>query len=69
MATVGKKISATTVLVGTRKGLFILRGDGMRANWRADGSMPRFHGQIVNHGPVSPGASWMRLINWPGCAA
>ena len=28
MATSAKKMSATTVLVGTRKGLFILRADG-----------------------------------------
>ena len=59
MATVGKKISATTVLVGTRKGLFILRGDGTRAKWRADGAMPRFHGQIVNHAVLNPATGTM----------
>ena len=38
---------STVVLVGTRKGLFILHGDARRKTWRADG--PHFLGQIVNH--------------------
>ena len=38
---------STVVLVGTRKGLFILHGDARRKTWRAAG--PHFLGQIVNH--------------------
>ncbi len=43
---------STVVLVGTRKGLFILHGDAKRKTWRADG--PHFLGQIVNHGVQNP---------------
>ncbi|MBL8522430.1 MAG: glycosyl hydrolase [Betaproteobacteria bacterium] len=49
-----KQPNRTTVLVGTRKGLFILHGDGKRAKWRVDGEMPHFHGQIVNHAVMNP---------------
>ena len=42
----------TDVLVGTRKGLFILHGDAKRQKWRADG--PHFLGQIVNHAVMNP---------------
>ncbi len=43
-----KKI-LTKVLVGTRKGLFILHGDASREKWRVEGDIPHFYGQIVNH--------------------
>ncbi len=42
--TLGK---GTVVLVGTRKGLFVLIADAKREKWRAEG--PHFLGQIVNH--------------------
>jgi hypothetical protein len=40
------------VLVGTRKGLFILESDAARRAWRVDG--PHFLGQIVNHAVIDP---------------
>ena len=40
------------VLVGTRKGLFILSADKRRRNWRIDG--PHFLGQVVNHAVLDP---------------
>jgi hypothetical protein len=49
-----KKSTRTMVLVGTRKGLFILHGDSKRVKWRADGAIPHFHGQIVNHAVMNP---------------
>ena len=54
MATQSRRAANTTVLVGTRKGLFILRGDGKREKWRVEGNMPQFHGQIVNHAVMNP---------------
>ena len=39
--------SKTVVLVGSRKGLFVLKSDDSRKTWRAEG--PHFLGQIVNH--------------------
>ena len=53
MAT-SSKPGRTVVLVGTRKGLFILRGDGTREKWRVDGDAPHFLGQIVNHAVMNP---------------
>ena len=53
MATSAKK-HGTVVLAGTRKGLFIIRGDRARAKWKVDGSIPHFHGQIVNHAVMNP---------------
>ena len=44
----------TTVLVGTRKGLFILQGDAKREKWRVEGDTPHFFGQIVNHAVMNP---------------
>ena len=44
----------TVVLVGTRKGLFILQADGKREKWRVDGDAPHFLGQIVNHAVLNP---------------
>ena len=43
---------STMVLVGTRKGLFVLFADGKRQKWRAEG--PHFLGQIVNHAVLNP---------------
>ena len=43
---------STIVLVGTRKGLFVLHGDAKRQKWRAEG--PHFLGQIVNHAVLNP---------------
>ena len=47
----------TVVLVGTRKGLFILIGDRTREKWRAEG--PHFLGQIVNHAVMNPATGTM----------
>lgn len=40
------------VLVATRKGAWVYRGDGTRRNWQADG--PHFLGHIVNHLVLDP---------------
>jgi photosystem II stability/assembly factor-like uncharacterized protein len=40
------------VLVGTRKGLFILSADAKRRNWAIDG--PHFLGESVNHAVLDP---------------
>jgi hypothetical protein len=42
----------SVVLVGTRKGLFVLRGGLRRRKWFAEG--PHFLGQIVNHAVFDP---------------
>ena len=42
----------SVVLVGTRKGLFVLLADTKRQKWRAEG--PHFLGQIVNHAVLNP---------------
>ena len=49
-----RKSGSTIVLVGTRKGLFVLCADGERGNWRVDGKVPHFLGQIVNHAVMNP---------------
>jgi len=41
-----------TLLVGTRKGAFIYRGDAARRNWQVEG--PHFLGSIVNHLVLDP---------------
>ena len=48
---------STVVLVGTRKGLFVLLGDAKRQKWRAEG--PHFLGQIVNHAVQNPNTGTM----------
>ena len=48
---------STVVLVGTRKGLFVLLGDAKRKKWRAEG--PHFLGQIVNHAVQNPNTGTM----------
>jgi len=42
----------TLVLVATRKGAWLYRGDGARRRWRADG--PHFLGHIVTHVVLDP---------------
>ena len=56
MATGSRNINAsrTVVLVGTRKGLFVLSADGKRDKWRVEGDAPHFLGQIVNHAVMNP---------------
>lgn len=56
MAT-GRAQKGTTLLVGTRKGLFVLRGDVRRQQWHAEG--PHFLGQIVNHAVLNPATGTM----------
>jgi photosystem II stability/assembly factor-like uncharacterized protein len=46
------RASATLVLVGTRKGLFVLTGDTGRKTWRL--SPPHFLGHIVHHAVLDP---------------
>ena len=63
MATARKKASSSTkrkpsvaqklaLLVATRKGLWIMRGDSTRKTWKLDG--PKFLGQIINHAVLDP---------------
>ena len=40
------------ILVGTRKGLFLLKADDKRARWSMEG--PHFLGQVVNHAVIDP---------------
>jgi len=40
------------VLVGTRKGLFVLKADNARRRWSIDG--PHFYGQTVHHAVLDP---------------
>ncbi len=49
--------SKTVVLVGSRKGLFVLKSDDGRKTWRAEG--PHFLGQIVNHAVLNPATGTM----------
>jgi photosystem II stability/assembly factor-like uncharacterized protein len=46
------KAQGTIVLVATRKGAWLYRGDRGRKNWQADG--PHFLGQIINHLAIDP---------------
>jgi photosystem II stability/assembly factor-like uncharacterized protein len=51
----GKRLSGsrqTLVLVATRKGAWIYRGDAARRNWHSDG--PHFLGQIIHHLVLDP---------------
>lgn len=57
MAKPSSQRKGATVLVGTRKGLFVLRGDAKRKKWRAEG--PHFLGQIVNHAMLNPATGTM----------
>ena len=40
------------LLIATRKGLWMMRGDTKRKSWRMDG--PHFLGQIINHAVLDP---------------
>ena len=42
----------TVVLIATRKGAWLLHGDGKRKTWRVDG--PHFLGHIINHLVLDP---------------
>ena len=44
--------TATTLFIGTRKGLWILSADANRTNWSSDG--PHFLGHIVQHAVMDP---------------
>src|SRR4249919_2221736 len=46
------RAAATLVLVGTRKGLFVLTADAGRKAWRV--SAPHFLGHIVHHAVLDP---------------
>ena len=66
-------MSKVRVLVGTRKGAFILSSDGKRKKWDVSG--PHFAGWEMYHvkgSPVDP-ESHLRLSDqrlvWPGVAA
>lgn len=48
----GPSSRATLVLVATRKGAWLYRGDGTRKTWRGDG--PHFLGQTISHLVVDP---------------
>lgn len=48
----GKKASRVVVLVATRKGAWVFRGDAKRKSWRADG--PHFLGHIIHHLVLDP---------------
>ena len=47
-----QRAAPITLLVGTRKGAFIYRGDAARRTWQVDG--PHFLGSIVNHFVLDP---------------
>jgi len=46
------KADGNLLLVATRKGAWLLRGDAARQQWRSDG--PHFLGQIINHLVLDP---------------
>src|SRR5207245_639627 len=48
----GKRMSSVRVLVGTRKGAFILSSDASRKSWKVDG--PHFAGWEIYHLKASP---------------
>jgi len=66
-------MSKVRVLVGTRKGAFILSSDGKRKDWQVSG--PHFAGWEIYHmkgSPVDPNrvyASQSSGVVWPGPAA
>ena len=50
---------AIQLLVGTRKGAWVLKSDAARQTWRVEG--PKFLGQIINHFVADPrdGRTWL----------
>lgn len=61
-------MSGVRVLVGTRKGLFVLRADGRRERWSIDG--PHFPGWEIHHAkgsPADPDRLWVaQSTGWFG---
>src|SRR2546421_1214777 len=51
---------AGTLWIGTRKGLFALRADGARRNWKLAG--PQFLGHIIHHVVQDPRAPRVLLL-------
>jgi len=47
---------SVALLIGTRKGAFILRGDPTRRTWKL--SAPMVLGHIVHHMVLSPSKNW-----------
>jgi len=47
-----KSLRAVTVLVATRKGAWLFRGDAARRTWRVDG--PHFLGHVISHLMLDP---------------
>jgi hypothetical protein len=47
---------SVALLIGTRKGAFILRGDPTRRTWKL--SAPMFLGHIVHHVVLDPSKNW-----------
>jgi hypothetical protein len=58
--------AAMLVLVGTRKGLFVLRADKTRGKWWIGESMPHFHGQVVNHAVMNRATGTFLAAARPG---
>ena len=52
MTTLKPATGAVALLIGTRKGAWLYRGDATRRTWRVDG--PHFLGHIVNHLVLDP---------------
>jgi hypothetical protein len=50
----------TELMIGTRKGAWVMRAAGRRQDWRLDG--PLFLGQIVNHFVADPRDPRVRLV-------
>ena len=50
--TTRRRSASTTLLVSTRKGLWLLRGDAARRRWRVQG--PHFLGHVVSHAVLDP---------------
>lgn len=52
-----------TLLVGSRKGIFVYRGDAARRTWKLGG--PYFLGQIVHHVVADPrdGRTWLAAVS------
>jgi len=52
MTTVSDMTDGPVLVLGTRKGLWLLRGDEARTQWEIDG--PHFLGHVVQHGVLDP---------------
>jgi photosystem II stability/assembly factor-like uncharacterized protein len=58
--------TSTLLLVGTRKGLFMLRADKTRGKWWIDEAKPQFYGQQVNHVVMNKATGTMIAAAKPG---